>query len=696
MATGTAALRTRSRLDTGRPRLLAYIYLAEILVLGACALVWGLLSFSTNSGNWSTFAVLALCATVAQRFAVVSASQQAFRPAIVFLVAGALLLRPDQISLLIIIAFAAEWLWDRRSWRWRVLDLAAFAIAAQAAGFAYHWVVANEPYPQMPAHEVLAPVMAAIIMACVTRLLAWGHVVLVERLPAQRMASLTNEAVLTDIVLAIMGVAMALLWHVDSWLMLFMLPPLVLIRRSLRLPKLEEEVTLEPKTGLLNARAFQQLGQRELERHSRLGRSLAIVMADLDFLREINNSYGHLAGDIVLQRVAQIIRASIRDRDLACRFGGEEFCILLPAADAREGMGVAERIRQAVEQERFHVPTSDEPLSVTISLGIATYPYNGDDLQTVLHEADLAVYRAKMNGRNRVCIAMLDASGTGLRAPEPGAQAVHGQARGDQPHGTVDEAILKRLATAVRPAPSREHARRKRFGVAFKTAVVLCAPLLTAIAWAAQPTLPPIEGLLLLVAFAIVAELLAVDIYSQAKASSVFVPLLAGLLLYGVPALLAIAVALGILAVVRRRARRRQAFFQSSVMLLAGLAAFYVYSAFGQPLSLSHLPYLILPAAGASVVYYLLSTLLVAQAVGLEQGRGTMTVWRELFQWLAPHYLLLAALAVLLAATYQAFGPLVLLAFAVPTLSMRLAYKQYAERTATSVQEMHKANTHCA
>lgn len=150
---------------------------------------------------------------------------------------------------------------------------------------------------------------------------------------------------------------------------------------------------------------------------ARLGRPLAVVMVDIDYLREINNSRGHLAGDAVIRGVADAIRLNMRDYDTAARFGGEEFSIVLPEIAGSEAAAVAERIRCRVAEMDFVTPTSTIPVRATISLGVACYPINGLETDVLMHQADLALYSAKLHGRNRVCMATSNAE-TGSPAGE--------------------------------------------------------------------------------------------------------------------------------------------------------------------------------------------------------------------------------------------------------------------------------------
>ena len=142
--------------------------------------------------------------------------------------------------------------------------------------------------------------------------------------------------------------------------------------------------------------------QEELGRAQRFQRPMSLIMADLDLLRDINNTYGHLAGDAVLRGISEVFRQQLRHYDVPARFGGEEFSILLPETPPDQAFEIADRIRRAVAARSFEVETSSEPIRATISMGVAGFPRDGDDMNELVHQADLAVYRAKLQGRNRV------------------------------------------------------------------------------------------------------------------------------------------------------------------------------------------------------------------------------------------------------------------------------------------------------
>ncbi|GAA4911567.1 diguanylate cyclase (GGDEF)-like protein [Stackebrandtia albiflava] len=160
----------------------------------------------------------------------------------------------------------------------------------------------------------------------------------------------------------------------------------------------------DPLTGLWNYRYLQVSLAREVERAGRFHRRAAVIVIDLDKFKHVNDTFGHLAGDAVLTEVATRVAAEIRDVDLAFRYGGEEFVILLPETEAAGAERVAQRLWQAVRDTPVAVPSGagqpERRIPVTVSLGIAVFPDHGDDGAQVLSAADGALYAAKAAGRD--------------------------------------------------------------------------------------------------------------------------------------------------------------------------------------------------------------------------------------------------------------------------------------------------------
>jgi two-component system cell cycle response regulator len=158
-------------------------------------------------------------------------------------------------------------------------------------------------------------------------------------------------------------------------------------------------------TGLHNRRYFDTHLKLLMDRAAARGRPLSICMTDIDRFKQVNDTYGHDVGDEVLREFANRIRTTVRGADLACRFGGEEFIVVMPDTSAEMAAGVAERLRTIIESLPFAIPQADGPLKVTASMGIATLRPGGDTAEALLKRADTALYQAKHEGRNRVVAA---------------------------------------------------------------------------------------------------------------------------------------------------------------------------------------------------------------------------------------------------------------------------------------------------
>jgi diguanylate cyclase (GGDEF)-like protein len=183
----------------------------------------------------------------------------------------------------------------------------------------------------------------------------------------------------------------------------------VIGNRIAEVRQLQVDVRTDPKTGLLNMRGWREVAEREMNRASRDEVPCALLMVDLDHFKNINDTWGHPAGDDVLEYVAHALRSATRPSDVIGRFGGEEFVLLLPDADTEEASAAGERIRQTISD--LHVPTTDKrggPVAIshrTTSVGVAVYPNHADALDQLLQAADAAVYEAKESGRNQVRLA---------------------------------------------------------------------------------------------------------------------------------------------------------------------------------------------------------------------------------------------------------------------------------------------------
>lgn len=154
-------------------------------------------------------------------------------------------------------------------------------------------------------------------------------------------------------------------------------------------------------TGLYNRRYFDRHLTVMLDKAREQGRDMAVMLLDMDHFKSVNDNYGHDVGDAVLREFAVRLRRNIRGVDLACRFGGEEFVVLMPDTDFRHAQGVAERVRMAIAERSFEF-AAGRTLPITVSVGVSLNESDMDTPEALLKRADIALYRAKREGRNRV------------------------------------------------------------------------------------------------------------------------------------------------------------------------------------------------------------------------------------------------------------------------------------------------------
>jgi diguanylate cyclase (GGDEF)-like protein len=522
------------------------------------------------------------------------------------------------------------------------------------------------------------------------------------------------------------------------------------------IPQLKQEAQTDGKTGLWNARHFTKLFTAEMERAQRFNRPLTVIMADLDLLRNINNTYGHLAGDIVLSGIGQIIKENIREYDIAGRFGGEEFAIVLPETGPAEAQALAERLRAAVEVATFQVATSQTPISCTMSIGVACCPWDATTVTELIHEADVAVYQAKLRGRNCVICAAdvphsvkLEHAPSGERVSSPyngsfSPRPVQPRAIPQAPaHSTTEEeyavvannaqvASVAVAATGKNEKHPEEHADRPPTGA---TTVQLhdieedpakSGPAQSQAPAAQKPASDPVgqpgwamwtfiitvtltgialavmgvmtagtvdwTAVALLTGLAVGAELLQVDVYGDNTVSVSVALAFAVALIAGLPGMICISAAIALSHYILVKPALYKTPVNWATHLLAGSMPALVMMALPVPLVASNLLLLALPLAAAALAYYALETGIISVAISLSRGINVVATWQSQFRWLANHYLVLCMMGAFLSIAYTALGPVGVMVFALPIVMMRYSQKQYVDRTEDSMKELKRMN----
>jgi diguanylate cyclase (GGDEF)-like protein len=306
---------------------------------------------------------------------------------------------PETI-LVIMVSNLAEWIWNRPPWYIQVFNTCCYIVVVQAAGLVYGWI---NPGNSLVSWQAVLAIAASMAIFNLLNHLMVGIVVWLARGENFRKSGVFDFfPLILDLTLLYFGASLSFVWAYNQFALIMFLVPIYMIYSTLKVPALERKTEIDIKTGLFNHEYFKQQVANELRRANRFDRPLTIIMADLDLLRNINNTYGHLAGDEVLIGVAKILKQSVREYDITARFGGEEFAILLPETSIQQAWERVEGIRQAIEEMEFPIPTHASPIRATMSFGVACRENLGQTTDEIIHNADTALYNSKLRGRNRV------------------------------------------------------------------------------------------------------------------------------------------------------------------------------------------------------------------------------------------------------------------------------------------------------
>ena len=179
---------------------------------------------------------------------------------------------------------------------------------------------------------------------------------------------------------------------------------MVYFENSLLHEEVNEASIKDPLTQLYNRRYFQVRLQEEFSEAKRRGFPVSIMISDLDNFKHYVDTYGHPKSDIILSDAAAVVKNSVRESDIACRFGGDEFAYLLPYASSFEAKTIAERIKEQVSSYSFLEKENNTPVHLTLSIGIASFPEHGASKEEILKNADKSLFIAKKSGKDKICI----------------------------------------------------------------------------------------------------------------------------------------------------------------------------------------------------------------------------------------------------------------------------------------------------
>lgn len=615
--------------------------------------------------DWLALTLLALCAAVAHVFPIRSASDGAsYRLTNVFVVAGAVILPPVLLPPLCLLAITPDSWLRRRSpggpVRW-VFNGSQTALAAYATSASIGWIGGRE---LDDLRDVAVLLGGATLFTLVQAILVGLVISFNSHVPPLRADTFAPSALLGDGLRGALGITVAGLWLAKP--VLLVLAPLFVIiaHRLTRNAHLAHLAQVDAKTGLHNDRHFERALVEELARSQRLGRPLAVLFADMDLLREVNNHHGHLAGDVVLRDTATVLKGALRQGDVVARFGGEEFVALLPGTDAEQATYLAERARAAVEGHRFLLDNG-AALRCTISIGVATYPEDATDLTGLIKQADGAMYRAKQT-RNAVARAQ-------ALPPVPRLSPPTEQPPAGPPQAPPSRSTLAPLALWT---------------------IVAAGTLVVGGSLLAVHRLGSWIALLPFLALAVGAEFLKVDVYEgnrQHKISLSFTMAvtMAAITVQPLGAPLVNLTAALVHVVMKRQWRVDKALFNLANPALAAAVASWVYILLGlagMGFTLGRLA----ASLAAVLTYYLVNVGIVSLMISLHTGQPLSKVAREA-AWFGPTNILIGLTGAFLGGAHAQIGLLGTMMFAVPVLVMRFTLVYYARNSQRTIESLRAA-----
>lgn len=697
------------------------IYLVAVYLAGALFLFLNLLDFTIVDPV--IFAALSLFGSILHIFKVEGATNRSHYTFSFLIFGFAIIFLPPPLAVIvIIISNVAEWVWHRPPWFIQLFNISCYIISAEVAILVYRSFAVAGTFTSW---EVIVAIVLAMVCFTVVNHMLVGVILWLARGENFKQSGIFDLVpIYIDLVMLTLGASLVLIWNYNPYALLIFLAPLYPIYISLKIPSLERKTETDQKTGLFNHHYFMEQLKNELHRANRYDRPLSIIMADLDLLRNINNTYGHLAGDEVLKGVADILKRSVREYDVVARFGGEEFAILLPEAETEKAIERAEFIRREIENARFNIPTSVDPIQATLSLGIATRENFEQTGEEIIHNADAALYNSKLKGRNR---AFAYTHNT-FKLVEPGTATIHvveeeqlpleieDAGRGEAGYSASSRQYVARQPSNAEPQvekPAKVETRQDSHPPAPKPKASSHPKVLLYIAFLAVTATilsvlalsTPYDwdgfflenhwgGLLVISLIIISTEWFSIDLYvKNTSLSSTAVPLVAGFILFGPQGVLLTSLVYATTAGIKYRSPFNRVVFNLSNHIIAGMVINLVMIMTGDLISSlgRQIGELSLALAG-SVIMFLITTSLISIGIGASLKQSSIQVWTEQYKWMAPYYLGIGLVAYALIFGYEYAGIGGLLVMMIPLFILRYSQMQYVEHTRNIVTELRDKN----
>jgi len=427
------------------------VVVADLAAIGVAA------SFTTiTAGNLALFGLLLGCTAVAVELSRKTGEQGGMMKDVhgVWELPVAILLPPLYALIVPIARVALTQLRVRHAPpHRRVFTAAAVGLSYGAASLTFHGLAGpvglTATAPGALGHDTvwtLLVVLSALVKLVLNKATIQTAIKGTSPSVSLRQTMLTRESIYNDMAELCIGVLVTYGVAGNPLLVLAALPVVTLLQRSLRHAQLVTDSRADSKTGLLNAATWEREASAEVVRAVRTRSPLAIALLDIDKFKGINDTYGHLVGDQVLKEIARTLNGMLRDYDVAGRFGGEEFSLLLPQTRAVDAFRIAERVRANIAALSVIAPgeTGGERVQVTVSIGVAALDSGSRrELTQLMAAADAALYRAKASGRDQV---QMISTTRGLSAASgPG---VGGAARGANGGGTDVPSAFRRAQSS--------------------------------------------------------------------------------------------------------------------------------------------------------------------------------------------------------------------------------------------------------
>ena len=676
----------------------AKVYIVGTILASTLILCWNLYHMGLEN-IWATL-LLAAIASLALIIKVEGTTNRShYNFSFLIYSAAYFLLGTPEAMLVILISNLVEWAWHKYPWYIQSFNIGCYIITIQITGMVFTW--ANPAGILFSWLGAITMLVSVAVYTLVNHLMV-GIIVWLARGENFKQSGIFDFLpLMIDFTVLSMGAGVALIWTLDPIAVIYVIIPLYLIYSTLRVPSLERQTEIDPKTNIYNHRYFEKALEEELSRAHRFDRPLAIVMADLDLLRNINNTYGHLAGDEVLIGVANILKNNAREYDVVARFGGEEFALLLPETTTDEAFEIVEEIRCEIELAEFQVPTSISPIKATMSFGIASRENDAQKSKEILHNADAAVYHSKLRGRNRTYVYS-EQIYQGLFkpfGPQDTGASITPETVESIPAEPLELADQQIEHTPIKPLVNQQNQTSPPVPVQSNRLIYMFILLVTLVSVGllllqiSPVENVPLSGLLLFIAIVFLAEWFSLDIYVRNTSVSVSAaPMLAGFILFGPAGAVLLSLSFALAAYFKHNSMPSRLVFNFSNQLLAGMLCLGFLSLTGINLTIDNHVIQLIMSLFMSMILYLSTTALISVAIFLSTGLPVKRTWRDQFSWLAPYYIVMGMIAYALVFGYTDAGLVGAMVVSFPLFLLRWSQKQYIDRTRAIVSELKEKN----